>query len=64
MIEFHKTLSDRSVYFRYFGILSFQERTLHERLRRVCFIDYDWRSRLARTEKNHDGTLPDLWSDD
>ncbi len=41
MIEFHKTLSDRSVQLRYFGTLSLEDRIMHERLRRVCFIDYD-----------------------
>ena len=41
MIEFHKTLSDRSVHLRYFGLLSLEQRTVHNRLRRVCFIDYD-----------------------
>ena len=29
MVEFHRTLSDRSVHFRYLGSLSLQERTLH-----------------------------------
>jgi acetyltransferase len=41
MVEFHKTLSDRSVQLRYFGLLSLEERILHEWLRRVCFVDYD-----------------------
>lgn len=56
MVEFHRTLSDRSVYLRYFGILSLQERTLHERLRRVCFIDYDREIALVADLKNRDGT--------
>jgi acetyltransferase len=41
MVEFHKTLSDRSVELRYFGTLSLSQRTMHERLRRVCFVDHD-----------------------
>jgi acetyltransferase len=56
MIEFHKTLSDRSVYLRYFGLLSFEERTLHERLRRVCFIDYDREIALVADRKRRDRT--------
>jgi acetyltransferase len=56
MVEFHKTLSDRSVYLRYFGLLSFEERTLHERLRRVCFIDYDREIALVTDLKNRDAT--------
>lgn len=39
LIEFHKTLSDQSVHFRYFGGVSLRQRMLHERLRRHCAID-------------------------
>jgi acetyltransferase len=41
MVDFHETLSDQSVYFRYFTALSVQQRTNHARLARLCFIDYD-----------------------
>ena len=41
MVRFHATLSDQSVYFRYFNHLSLQQRTEHARLARICFIDYD-----------------------
>ncbi len=41
MVEFHKTLSDRSVYNRYFVPMKLSERIAHERLVRVCFSDYD-----------------------
>jgi acetyltransferase len=56
MVEFHKTLSDRSVYLRYFGILSLEKRIMHERLRRVCFIDYDREIALVIDLKNRDGS--------
>lgn len=56
MVEFHRTLSDRSVYLRYFGLLSFEERTLHERLRRVCFIDYDREIAAVVDLRRRDGT--------
>jgi acetyltransferase len=56
MVEFHKTLSDRSVYLRYFGILSLEKRIMHERLRRACFIDYDREMALVAELKNRDGT--------
>lgn len=56
MVEFHKTLSDRSVYLRYFGIVSLEKRIMHERLRRVCFIDYDREIALVVDLKNRDGT--------
>ena len=36
LFEFHKTLSDYSVHFRYFGAVSLRQRTMHERLRRHC----------------------------
>jgi acetyltransferase len=39
MVAFHRTLSDYSVHFRYFGAISLRERTLHERLRRHCAVD-------------------------
>ena len=41
MVSFHQTLSERSVYMRYFHMLSLSRRTEHERLTRICFIDYD-----------------------
>ena len=41
MVKFHETLSDQSVYFRYFTHVSLEERTRHARLARLCFIDYD-----------------------
>jgi acetyltransferase len=41
MGKFHETLSDRSVYMRYFSSLSLSSRVAHERLVRICFVDYD-----------------------
>src|SRR6266516_6401450 len=41
MIKFHETLSDRTVYLRYFSSLSLARRTAHERLVRICFSDYE-----------------------
>jgi acetyltransferase len=41
MVRFHEGLSDRSVYLRYFHMMALAERTAHERLTRICFIDYD-----------------------
>jgi acetyltransferase len=56
MVKFHKTLSDRSVHLRYFGLVSLERRIMHERLRRVCFIDYDREIALVADLKNRDGT--------
>ena len=41
MVQFHSTLSERSVYLRYFGWLSLSTRVEHERLMRVCSGSYD-----------------------
>jgi acetyltransferase len=40
MVKFHGTLSDRSVYLRYLHHLQLTTRVAHERLARLCFIDY------------------------
>ncbi len=41
IIRFHEKLSERTVYLRYFQPLKLSTRTAHERLTRICFIDYD-----------------------
>ena len=41
MVKFHQALSSQSVYLRYFQPLKLSTRTTHERLTRICFIDYD-----------------------
>jgi acetyltransferase len=41
MVQFHTTLSERSVYLRYFCSLSLSTRVEHERLVRICFGSYD-----------------------
>jgi len=41
MVQFHKKLSDSTVYMRYLGFMKLEQRIAHERLTRICFIDYD-----------------------
>ncbi|MGB7465601.1 MAG: GNAT family N-acetyltransferase, partial [Candidatus Acidiferrum sp.] len=41
MVGFHKSLSEESVYLRYFHMAQLSTRVAHERLIRKCFIDYD-----------------------
>ncbi|HJZ97157.1 MAG TPA: GNAT family N-acetyltransferase, partial [Candidatus Solibacter sp.] len=41
MVKFHQTLSERTVYLRYFHLMNLEQRTQHDRLTRICFIDYD-----------------------
>jgi acetyltransferase len=40
-VAFHRTLSEETVYQRWFANLGYDERVAHERLVRVCFTDYD-----------------------
>ncbi len=41
LVAFHATLSERTVSLRYFHPMKLSTRVAHERLTRVCFIDYD-----------------------
>jgi acetyltransferase len=41
IVQFHETLSEQSVYFRYFHLMKLSRRVAHDRLTRICFIDYD-----------------------
>ncbi len=41
MVRMHQTLSERTVYLRYLQTLKLDQRIAHERLQRICFIDYD-----------------------
>jgi acetyltransferase len=41
MVEFHRTLSDSTVYRRYFQMQKLESRVAHDRLIRNCFLDYD-----------------------
>jgi acetyltransferase len=41
MVHFHEKLSQESVQQRYLENLKLDQRTAHERLTRICFIDYD-----------------------
>jgi len=52
MVNFHKTLSDRTVYLRYFSSLSLSRRTAHERLFRICTCDYQTEIVLVAEHRN------------
>ncbi len=43
LVAFHRTLSEESVYLRWFHMMSLNHRIAHERLVRICFTDYDGR---------------------
>ena len=52
MIRFHETLSDRTVYQRYLQLLKLSQRVAHDRLTRICFIDYDREIALVAEKKS------------
>lgn len=52
MVKFHQTLSEQSVYMRFFETLGLDQRIAHERLMRRCFIDYDREMALVAILKN------------
>jgi len=51
-VRFHQTLSERSVYLRFFHMMILEQRTKHERLMRTCFIDYDREMALVAERRN------------
>jgi acetyltransferase len=55
LIKFHEKLSERTVYLRYFQPLKLSQRTAHERLTRICFLDYDREMALVVERKNAEG---------
>ena len=77
MVEFHRTLSDETIYYRYAGTLKLDMRVAHDRLARLCFIDYDREmaliaelegrlvavARLTRLQGTRDGEFALLVSD-
>lgn len=52
MVGFHRTLSERSVKYRYCAMLKLDSRIAHERLTRVCFNDYDREIALVAEQRN------------
>jgi acetyltransferase len=54
IVKFHETLSAQSVYFRYFHMMALSQRVAHERLTRICFIDYDREIALVAEDTDPD----------
>src|SRR5450759_1947661 len=52
IVKFHATLSEQSVYMRYFHYIQYNRRVAHERLTRLCFIDYDREMALVVERKD------------
>jgi acetyltransferase len=60
MVRFHETLSEQSVYLRYFHFIKLSERVAHERLSRICFIDYDREMVLVAEYLNEGSGQPEI----
>ena len=52
LVQFHKKISERSVYMRYASIMKLDQRVAHERLARICHIDYDREMALVAEWEN------------
>jgi acetyltransferase len=52
IVKFHESLSEESVYYRYFSKLKLDQRVAHERLTRICFNDYDREIALVAERKD------------
>ena len=52
MVEFHESLSDRSVYMRYMHPMLLGDRVAHERLSRICHGDYSREITLIADREN------------
>ncbi|MDX1520918.1 MAG: bifunctional acetate--CoA ligase family protein/GNAT family N-acetyltransferase [Anaerolineae bacterium] len=61
MAKFHETLSDESVYSRFFRYMPLSRRIAHERLSRICFVDYDVEIALVVEYQNPATGEPELF---
>ncbi len=60
IVDFHRRLSERTVYRRFFNQIPFERRVAHDRLSRICFIDYDRQMVLVAEERSAAGAGPVL----
>lgn len=60
LIKLHQVLSERTVYLRYFQPLRLSQRTAHDRLTRICYIDYDREMALVVEHKKKDNGSPEI----
>jgi acetyltransferase len=52
MVNFHERLSERTVYQRYFHHMKLEARIAHDRLAKICFVDYDRQMVLVAERTN------------
>lgn len=60
IVRFHETLSERTVYFRYLETLRLTQRIAHERLTRICHLDYDRAIALVAEKKDPSTGLTEI----
>ncbi|MFN8379883.1 MAG: bifunctional acetate--CoA ligase family protein/GNAT family N-acetyltransferase [Anaerolineae bacterium] len=58
--RFHETLSERTVHMRYLQAMQLSQRIAHERLARLCYIDYDREIALVAVRRNPYNNEPEL----
>jgi acetyltransferase len=58
--KFHETLSERTVHMRYLKAMQLSQRIAHERLARLCYIDYDREIALVAVRRNPYNNAPEL----
>ena len=52
LVKFHEVLSEQSVYMRYFHMIALSQRIAHDRLTRICYVDYDREIALVAEQKD------------
>jgi len=60
IVAFHAKLSERSIYQRYFHLLSLDQRVSHDRLVRVCFGDYNREIALVAEHRDPVTRAPEI----
>jgi acetyltransferase len=61
LVKLHETLSDRTVTQRYFHPMLLSQRVAHERLARICFIDYDREIALVAERSDAKKGTREVW---
>ena len=62
IVRFHAKLSERSIYRRYFHLLTLDQRVAHDRLVRICFGDYDREIALVAEHRSPDTGEPEIFA--
>ncbi len=60
MVRFHAKLSEKSIFQRYFHLLSLDQRISHDRLVKVCFADYDREIALVAERRDPESLHPEI----